>query len=161
LINAGAQSLNVAGYVVRRTGSSPDAERVWSSQTLAPGQFLVLDQAALGFGAAPGDKLFLLLPNGRGVAEALEVHEPPPARSPDGSGEWLMPGAVTLGASNVFARHDGVVINEIMYHAPPTLDVPAVIGTNAIVTFTNVWRYEQSGTDLGTAWRERTYDDGA
>ncbi len=30
-----------------------------------------------------------------------------------------------------------------------------------LLSMTNAWRYQQSGTDLGTAWREGGYDDGA
>ena len=30
-----------------------------------------------------------------------------------------------------------------------------------VLSMTNLWRYEQSGTDLGTAWREPAYDDAA
>lgn len=159
LVNRSAQPIEAGGYVVRRVGAFPDVEFQVPSQTVAPGAFLVLSQATLGFGAAPGETLFLLLPGRRGVADAVEVHERPRARSPDGGGDWLTPDRVTLGASNSFVLHDEVVINEIMYHAPPTLEVPAVIGTNAVVPFTNLWRYEQSGADLGTAWRLPGYDD--
>src|SRR5262249_46729947 len=51
--------------------------------------------------------------------------------------------------------------NEIMYHPPPTLEVPATLGTNTFFSMTNLWRYDDSGTDLGTAWRLPGYDDGA
>src|SRR5689334_12806592 len=30
-----------------------------------------------------------------------------------------------------------------------------------LIALTNVWQYEQSGTDLGTAWRLTNYDDSA
>src|SRR6185503_19763787 len=60
-----------------------------------------------------------------------------------------------------FALRDEIVINEIMYHAPPTLEVPATIGSNAFVSLTNLWRYDQTGTDLGTAWRDNNYNDSA
>ncbi|HWN95248.1 MAG TPA: LamG-like jellyroll fold domain-containing protein, partial [Methylomirabilota bacterium] len=161
LINVSTQNLDVAGYIVARTGLSPDAGYLLPSQSIGPGQFLVLNQATLGFGAVPGDKLFLLRPDRPGVADALEVHERARGRSRDGTGGWLTPFAITPGASNSFTLHNEIVINEIMYHAPPTLEVPSVIGTNTIITFSNVWRYEQSGTDLGTTWRAPGYDDSA
>src|SRR6185436_1351770 len=41
----------------------------------------------------------------------------------------------------------------------PTLEVPATFDTNVVVSFTNVWRYEQSGVDLGTVWRQPEFDD--
>jgi trimeric autotransporter adhesin len=43
--------------------------------------------------------------------------------------------------------------NEYTFMAEPT-----TISLVAI-TETNLWRYEQSGTDLGTAWKEKNYDD--
>ena len=30
-----------------------------------------------------------------------------------------------------------------------------------LIEFTNVWKYDQSGLDLGTAWRTNDYDDSA
>jgi hypothetical protein len=161
LVNRGSAPINVAGYLVHRVGPSPEAEYTLPAQIVPPGGFVVLNQTTLGFGAVAGDKLFLLLPGRRGVADAVEVHERPRGRSPDGSGEWLTPAASTPGTSNSFVLHDEIVLNEIMYHAPPTLEVPAVIATNAFVTLTNLWRYEQSGTDLGTAWRHPGYNDSA
>ncbi|MCX8155774.1 MAG: lamin tail domain-containing protein [Verrucomicrobiae bacterium] len=41
------------------------------------------------------------------------------------------------------------------------LDVAPQFQTITLINFTNVWRYEQSGTNLGTAWREAAYDDSA
>ena len=82
LINRSSQPLDVAGYIVYRSGTSPDAEYTLPAQTLAPGAFLVLSQSVLGFGAVSGDKLFLFLPARRGVADAVEVHDRPRARSP-------------------------------------------------------------------------------
>ena len=119
-----------------------------------------MNQVALGFSAVPGDKLFLFLPGGQRVADAVEARARPRARLPDGAGEWLTPDAATPGASNLVTLHEEVVINEIMYHAPPTLAEPAVLGTNVFISLTNLWRYEQSGDDLGEAWRAADYDDG-
>jgi hypothetical protein len=161
LINRGVESIEAGGYVLRRTGASPDLQFVLPSQTVAPGGFLVLNQTATGFGAAAGDKLFLLLPGGGGVADAVEVHERNRARSPDGTGEFLTPVALTPGGSNTFTFRNEIVINEIFYHAPPTLEEPATIAAVTNISYTNLWRYEQSGTDLGTAWRAPGYDDSA
>lgn len=38
---------------------------------------------------------------------------------------------------------------------------PGVLTTNTVrlVAFTNLWRYNQSGVDLGTTWTNRTYND--
>ncbi len=40
-----------------------------------------------------------------------------------------------------------------------TLGGGAAGGTNTLITMTDTWRYNQSGTDLGTAWKETTYND--
>ncbi len=37
----------------------------------------------------------------------------------------------------------------------------AIRATVALLAFDNVWRYDQSGTDLGTAWKESAYNDSA
>ena len=161
LFNRGSQPLNTAGYLLRRAGVSPDATYIIPAQTLLPGAFQVLDLGAAGFSTVPGDKLFLMLPGERGVADAIEVHARPRSRWPDGAEDWLTPDAVTLGAANQVTRHSEVVINEIFYHGLPTLEVPPVVATNVIIPLTNFWRYEQSGTDLGTAWRLPAYDDSA
>src|SRR5882762_2898338 len=33
--------------------------------------------------------------------------------------------------------------------------------TSALIQFTSVWKYDQSGLELGTDWRTNTYDDAA
>ncbi|HTD88046.1 MAG TPA: lamin tail domain-containing protein, partial [Candidatus Binatia bacterium] len=160
LINRGIQPLNTDGYVLVRRGGPIDMEYDLPSQTIAPGGFLAIDSNMMGFGAAPGDKLFLVLPGGRGIADGLEVHERARARAPDATGEWLTPSQSTIGANNVFQLSSNVVINEIFYNGPPILPEPSVISSNVpIISYTNEWRYEQSGTDLGTAWRQPNYDD--
>jgi len=156
LLNSGAEALNLAGYRIRRTGGSVDAEFTFATQALAPGALLTLAQGTLGFSAAVGDKLFLIRPDGD-VVDAVEVHERPRARST--AREWLTPDTTTFGAANSFSLSEDVVINEIMYHAPPRLEVPAVIGSNVVITFTNVWKFHDEGVDLGTAWRFPGYDD--
>ncbi|MBK8001307.1 MAG: lamin tail domain-containing protein [Verrucomicrobia bacterium] len=161
LINRGKESIGVGGYILRRTGTSPDAEFVLPPQTVPAGEFLTLNQTALGFTVAAGDKLFLLPPGGSRVADAKEVHSRPRARVPDGYGDFLTPTVLTPGTSNIVSLRDEIVINEIFYHGPPTLEVPATIAPTTNLFFTNLWRYEQSGTDLGTEWREPGYDDSA
>ncbi|MBI4664218.1 MAG: lamin tail domain-containing protein [Verrucomicrobia bacterium] len=44
--------------------------------------------------------------------------------------------------------------NQCSLGPPPTQTV-------TLVAFTNVWRYDASGTDLGTLWKELAYDDSA
>ncbi len=161
IINRSEVTLNAAGYTIRREGVSPSASVGLPGVSVPPGGFFVLSEGAAGLSAAAGDKLFLIQPGGTAVADAVEVHARARARSPDGAGEFLTPAALSLGASNLFQLPTSVVINEIFYHGPPTYEVPPTIGPATNLYFTNVWRYEQSGTDLGTAWREPGYNDSA
>lgn len=161
LFNRGSEAVSTDGYLIRRTGASPDAEFTVPTQMIPANGFLILDQTTSGISAAPGDKLFLLASRGARVVDAAEVHSRTRARIPDGTGSFLTPSAFTPGSSNVVTLRDEIVINEIFYHGPPTLEVPATIAPATNLFFTNVWRYEQSGTDLGTAWREPGYDDSA
>lgn len=43
----------------------------------------------------------------------------------------------------------------------PLAGVAPEIRTVTLINFTDAWRYEQSGADLGTAWREAAYNDSA
>lgn len=161
LFNRGPESIETGGYLIRRTGTSPDAQYALVPQVVAPGGFLVLDQATLGFGAAAGDKLFLILPDS-GVADAVEVHSRARGRAPDGSDEFLTPDVITMGASNHFMLHPELVINEIMYHAPPLQPEAATFTpTNTLLLLTNTWRYRGDGVDLGSSWTVPGFDDSA
>ncbi|HXG47380.1 MAG TPA: lamin tail domain-containing protein, partial [Methylomirabilota bacterium] len=160
LINRGPETVDAGGYILRRTGTSPDAEVALPAVAVEAGGFVVLDAAAIGFEPARGDKLFLLRPGGAAVADALEVHARPRARWPDGTGEFLTPDVVTPGASNHFEFHDQVVIHEIMYHPPPLQPEAATFSpTNTLVMLTNTWRYRADGVDLGAAWSAPDFDD--
>ena len=132
LINRGTAALDVGGYVIRRLGISPVAQYTLAAQTLVPGGFLVLTEATLGFSAAAGDKLFLVRASTTAVADALEVLPRRQARTSNGAGEFLLPGAATFGATNTFALSDSIVFNEIMFSAPPNLEIPASGGNPAI-----------------------------
>jgi len=120
-----------------------------------------VSQATLGFGVSAGDRLFLYGPNYSNVLDAVVVSGAPRARWPDGQGAWSYPDTLTPGASNSFDFHRDVVINEIMYHAPPLPAVSASYGSNALISITNVWKYSAQGMDLGTAWSAPGYDDSA
>jgi hypothetical protein len=137
LLNRGTQPVAAGGYLVRRTGGSPDADYILPPQNIPAGGFLVLNQAMLGFVPIPGDKLFLLLPGGTGVADARRGAQP--RSSPVPGWHRRVPDAKTrrrLERANTFASHDEIVFNEIFYHGPPTLEVPATIvpTTNNVLT---------------------------
>ena len=161
LINYGTTNVNLAGCVLARRGTGTDVNYVFPSQTLSPGGLAQVTQATLGFGVSAGDRLFLYGPNYSNVIDAVIAPAVPQARYPNGQGAWANPAALTPGASNSFVFHRDVVINEILYHAPPLPAVPASFGTLTLLTITNSWRYSALGVDLGTAWRAPGYNDSA
>jgi hypothetical protein len=116
LLNDGADSAPLDGLVLARFGNPTNAEYVLPAQTLPPGERLVLDQATIGFGADPGDRVILYAPGKTAVLDGVVAKSFPRARWPEGTGEWLHPYLPTPGATNSVAFHDEIVINEIMYH---------------------------------------------
>lgn len=159
LINYGTTPLDLGGCVLARRSGATDRELVFPPQALPPGALAQVPKATLGFGADPGDRLFLYAPNRSNLLDGLVAKRAPRARWPDGTGRWWFPTTATPGASNSFAFHDEIVINEIMYDAPGLPPVPATFGTNLLLSVSNSWRYHNLGQDLGTAWRAPGYDD--
>lgn len=158
IVNHGEQSVTLANAVLARFGTFY-REYPIPSQTLAPGAFLVLDKATVGFGADPGDRVVLYAAGRASVLDAVVAKSFPRARWPDGTGAWLHPSEPSPGATNRFALHDEIVINEILYHPRDLPATPAQYFTNLLLTITNDWRYDQSGADLGAAWLAPDYDD--
>jgi hypothetical protein len=159
LFNYGATPVALNGYVLARFGNTNSPEYLIPSQTLAPGAFLVLDRATLGFGADPGDRVVLFGPGRSNVLDAIIAKSFPRARFPDGLGDWMAPTTPTFGSSNNVVLRNEIVINEIMYSHRELPPVAATYFTNVLVTITNGWRFNQTGADLGTAWRATNYDD--
>jgi hypothetical protein len=158
LINYGPTNVSLDGYTIARLGGASH-EYVLPAQTLAPGAALQLTKATLGFAADSGDMLVLYSPGKTSVADAVVAKKNPRARFPDGTGPWLFPDQPTPGASNSFAFHHEVVINEIMYDHRGIAATPAIFSTNLMVPITNLWKYNQQGADLGSAWRNIGYND--
>ena len=161
LINYGASNLDLANCVLARRGTGPDANYSFPSQTVPPGGLVQVTQVALGFGVSAGDRLFLYGPNYSNVLDAVVAAAAPRARWPDGQGAWRNPTTLTPGSSNLVVFQRDVIINEIMYHAPPLPAVPASFGSTPLISITNIWKYSALGIDLGTAWSAPGYDDSA
>ena len=125
LFNNGSNGLVLDGFSLFCDGST-NYSYVFPSNNLAlaPGHFLALTDATLGFHPVSGDKLYLYAPGTNRVLDAVVVKKGARARSPDGTGAWLHPALGTPGASNQFAFRNEIVINEIMFQ-------------HAVQTFTN------------------------
>lgn len=157
IINHGNSAVELGGVEIVRGG----ALFTFGPQSLAPGGIVALTQGQLGFGAADGNKLFLRTAGGFALLDATTVKATARARYPDGSGEWKAPSQLTPGTANVVTLHHEIVINEIMYHPPPSDPVPAVTSNFTIVPINGAWLFDDTGTDLGTLWRAPGYDDSA
>ena len=161
LVNHGASDVDLGGYVLARLGGT-NRSYVFPSQTFAANSWLQVTKADIGFAVDSGDKLVLYAPDRLTVLDAVVAKKEPRGRNPGATGPWQFPSAPTPAAPNVFAFHDEIVINEIMYSHRPLPAVPAVYGpTNLVLNFTNAWRYHAQGLDLGTTWNAAAYDDSA
>ncbi|HUT10946.1 MAG TPA: lamin tail domain-containing protein, partial [Thermoguttaceae bacterium] len=124
LANFSTKAVQLGGHVIANAAGS---QYVLPSQTLATGGFMTVSRSQLGFEVDSGDELFLYAPGRAAVLDGVQVKSTLRGRSPDGSGPWMRPvdnegaDAPTPGQANVFAFHDEIVINEIMYHAFPQL----------------------------------------
>jgi hypothetical protein len=137
LMNYGATNVALDGYSIARLGGT-NREYIFPAQTLAPGAFLEVTKATLGFAADSGDKLVLYGPNHSSVVDAIVAKKTPRGRFPDGTGKWLFPDQPTPGASNSFGFHKEIVINEIMYDHIGVPASPALFATNLMVPITNL-----------------------
>ncbi|MBN1442366.1 MAG: lamin tail domain-containing protein, partial [Planctomycetes bacterium] len=158
IVNHGEAQIDLAGFVVVNAGVG-GGEMVLSAQSLAPGGYLTLTEAQLGFTLAAGNRLFLYPPLRNAVIDAVRIQEGLRGRHPEATGEWLSPAAPTAGATNEFALHDEIVINEVMYHPRPLQELPPQTEDTVLVPIDASWRYDESGDDLGTAWRQAGFDD--
>ena len=159
MINYGGTPVALDGCTIVRFGGT-NREFAFPPLSINPGGFLAVDKSALGFSVDPGDKLVLYAPGRSNVLDAIVAKKSRRARLPDGAGPWLVGPQTTPGASNVVALHDEIVINEIMYdHRPLAAQAATFAPTNIAVSITNLWKYNQQGLDLGTAWRQTNYND--
>jgi len=117
LMNYGSNVVSLGNCILHHDGVTNTDYLFPPDVTINPGAFLVLSNNTLGFIApASGEKLFLFATNYTAVYDGFVLKKTTRARSPDGTGTWLVPNELTPGASNRFAVHRELVINEIMYN---------------------------------------------
>ncbi|MEX0643385.1 MAG: lamin tail domain-containing protein, partial [Pirellulales bacterium] len=161
IANQGTSSIDLTGYQIK-TSAGADTTYTFSAQSIGAGQILLVDQSTLGFGAASGDKLYFYSPSKDRLLDTRVVTNAPRGLEASHDSEWLYPVAATPGAANSFQLNTDIVINEIMYHAIPNYPVMAVTNTAKVVGIdaTTLWRYNKSGSDLGTGWATTTHPVG-
>lgn len=157
--NASPTTVSLAGIQIVAANAPQPFE--FKAGSLSPGAAVAVAQGELKFGASEFERLFLYTPGQSRLLDAVTVRAADRGRHPDGNGPWLHPAAPTPGASNVFNLRDDIVFNELMYKHRPFDPVPAVTTNRTAVPLTAPWRYNDSGTDLGTAWRQPGFNDSA
>ncbi|HTI99972.1 MAG TPA: lamin tail domain-containing protein [Dongiaceae bacterium] len=116
LMNYGSNAVPLGNCILHHDGATNTDYLFPPGVTVNAGAFLVLSNSTLGFIApASGEKLFLFAPDRTNVYAGYVLKKTTRARYPDGTGTLLFPNVATPGASNSFAFHSELVINEIMY----------------------------------------------
>ncbi|HJQ81411.1 MAG TPA: lamin tail domain-containing protein, partial [Lacipirellulaceae bacterium] len=157
IVNQGTQSVNLSGVQLAATGTG-GGQYTFPAQSIAPGEYLQVTEAQLGFHPIDGEKLFLYAPGGQDqLLDAQVVTNRLRGRSDELAGAWLYPDVATPSAANSFQLHDEIVINEIMYHAFPKLSTPDTPATFETTTLLEIdedtrWRYNPTGDALPANW---------
>ncbi|MBM97937.1 MAG: hypothetical protein CMJ77_02335 [Planctomycetaceae bacterium] len=160
LTNDGDEPIDLNGITVVATGEQ-GGSYIFGEQTLAAGEHRLLSEQQLGFHPWNGERLFLYAPDKTYLIDAQQVTNRLRGRAPDRDQAWLYPTSATPGSDNAFILNDDVVINEIMYHAQPTLatpGTPASYETTTLLPIDATWRYNASGDDLGSNWYRTTHE---
>jgi hypothetical protein len=122
---------------------------------------MTLTAAQLGYTAADNEKIFLYAPGKAALLDAIVVKPTARGRIPSGTGDWKYVDALTPDAANVATIPNQVVINEIMYHHRPIQPRAAEFDETPLFPLDATWKYDDTGTDRGIAWRSPAYDDSA
>ena len=159
LFNRGDSPLALQDLVLTSSDDlAPDY--LFPAETLAPGSFLTIDAAILGFTPDDNDRLFLYGAGKSFLIDSIRIAESARARSPDGIGRWARPTSLTFGAANQVTVEDGIVINEIFYHAKPQIASGGVTFSSVpVLNFDSNWRYNlNAGTaGLPSGWEDTAH----
>ena len=153
IMNDSSRSINVADYVLSVSGEN-GGDVTLPAQSISAGSRIVINSESLPTMPEDGDRVFLYTPNKAELLDARTVTNSLRGRSEDFGEQWLWPDAATPGSVNTFAFNDDVVINEIMYHAPPqlrTADQPFAESTEEWI---ELYNRGSEAVDLG-GWRLR------
>ncbi|MDA7935780.1 lamin tail domain-containing protein [bacterium] len=151
LYNYGNSTVQLGGMVLSSSDTT-HADYVLPAAALAPGGFLEIDSAALGYTPSDNNRLFLFAAGKGTLIDGVRVDDSARARQPDGSGRWLRPDVPTLGSANSFDISTDVVINEIFYNPPSKSAVPGLPGgviEHEVLDFNSNWRYNLDAGTVG------------
>jgi len=163
ITNTSAGSLDLADHVIATSGT-PAMEYVIPTQPIAPGELVVIDATTLGFPPPADERIFLYGPGKTSVIDGVDLKSGTQARDlTSNSDEFLSPSAATPGSANTFSLHDEIVINEIMYSHHPDYEqegLPPSIQPIDLFDYAQVWRYNETGDNLGSGWASTSHPAG-
>ena len=154
LYNPTNRPADISGLALTDAPGAPDRHRLPALSFIAPYGFTCLladgNTAAganhLGFKLAADTGSIALSTDSLELIDAISYGTQQPdvseGRVPNGGTKIIPLSVPTPGASN-----------------PGSSTGPTTTETQTLLTMTNTWRYSASGTDLGQAWRNPTYDD--
>ncbi|MDA0812198.1 MAG: lamin tail domain-containing protein [Verrucomicrobia bacterium] len=159
LKNDGTTAADAGNLVLSISGDPNQEVIIASGTTIPPEGHLLVSSESFPWAVDSNDRVFLLDPSRQVVIDARAVTSRLRGRdeSEGGASEdaWLYPTSPTPGATNVMARSNAIVFNEIFYNGPAQVGNPGVPPTLAPSNefgFDQVWRYDSSGIDPGTGW---------
>ncbi len=155
IANTGNAAFPAGGFVLASRGVIDATYTLPVPTSIAGGDFLVIEEATLGFRPSDGDRLFLFSPRQLALVDAARADDLPRAWSAE-HGRMLVPDGASFGAANTFAINRDVVINEIMYHFREDRGTQGSAGlseTVELISLDGLWRYNESGADLGANWQ--------
>jgi hypothetical protein len=160
LVNAGSSPVALADHRLR---DAQGRDFPLGNRALEPGELELVMPPTPVPALRNGDRLFLFSADGSQLRDAARITPDAQARASIGADHpFLRPAQLSPGTANTFRSRDEIVINEVFHHAPPTYRQPGTppqTSTRTIVRWDARWRYDQSGANLGTAWRQPAYDD--
>jgi hypothetical protein len=139
LANRDARPVDLRDLVLERHGSVNQAIAL-PNRSLGPGELITVEPSANGPRWAAGDRLVLYPADRSSVIDAQVLIDRVQGRSSNHQDRWLYPASATPGTVNSFSIPGDVVINEIMYHAPPryaTADQPYAESTEEWIELHN------------------------
>jgi len=166
LHNSGSSDIDLQGFVL----SFEDAGEYQfpAGQTIPANDHLLVSSSTLALPLAPvdGENLYLYQASKTALLDAVRIDDLPLGRFPDGSEHLLtisQPSELSPDAPNNISTRSDIVINEIMYHHRPTYATagdPPIIQIVPALAWNNLWRFNQSGDDLGATWANNSHPVG-
>lgn len=156
LYNAGDSTIDLEGFVLAFEDAG---EYVFPAAVeLAAGDWLLIPSTTLALPSDPksGENVSLYQSGKVFLLDAVRIDDLALGRVPDGSADMYtigLPADQSPGTANTVTLRSEIVINEIMYHHPPQYArEPDSSNTVGGIGWNAIWRYNESGEDLGSGW---------